>query len=384
MLIGTWKTDHISRNNLIIFLYNFKGEEMKSNANKDDKIFIKEIKYSCPICEKEHKVEVYKEPTKAIIKKQPIEYIETYYYCPVNEEEFYPSQVLDNNLLEARDSYRNENQLLTSSEIKDIRKYYGLNQKEFSNIFGWGDITIQRYETKLIQEETYNNMIKRAKEDPLFLYEELKKHEDRFEDHRYREIEDLLKNEIKKKQISFLKREFLKALYLDYEEPSDLNGNKTLDLDKAEQMLRFFSQFGKDLFKIKLMKLLWYSDAYHYKEYGVSISGLVYKHLPYGATPIGYNDVLDASSNSILIKEENFGCKDNGEEMIGNRIINLEKIDKTKLETSEIAALELVNKKFKNLGSAAISRIMHTEEAYKNTRDGDLISFNWADRLKTF
>lgn len=203
MLIGTWKTDHISRNNLIIFLYNFKGEEMKSNANKDDKIFIKEIKYSCPICEKEHKVEVYKEPTKAIIKKQPIEYIETYYYCPVNEEEFYPSQVLDNNLLEARDSYRNENQLLTSSEIKDIRKYYGLNQKEFSNIFGWGDITIQRYETKLIQEETYNNMIKRAKEDPLFLYEELKKHEDRFEDHRYREIEDLLKTKSRKNKLVF-------------------------------------------------------------------------------------------------------------------------------------------------------------------------------------
>jgi len=46
--------------------------------------------------------------------------------------------------------------------------------------------------------------------------------------------------------------------------------------------------------------------------------------------------------------------------------------------------LELVNKKFKNLGSAAISRIMHTEEGYKNTRDGDLISFNWANRLKTF
>ena len=357
---------------------------MKSIAKKDDKVFIEEVKYSCPICEKEHKVEVYQEPIKALIKKQPIEYIETYYYCPISEEEFYPSQILDNNLLKARDSYRIENNLLTSSEIKEIRKFYGLNQKEFSNIFGWGDITIQRYETKSIQEETYNEMIKRAKEDPLFLYGELKKHKDRFEESRYIEIENLLRDEIKKKQISYLKKESLKALYLDYEEPSDLNGNKILDLDKVEQMLRFFSQFGKDLFKIKLMKLFWYSDAYHYKEYGVSISGLVYKHLPYGATPIGYDDVLDASVNSILIKEENFGCKDNGEEMIGNRIINLKKIDKTKLETSEITALELVNKKFKNLGSVAISRIMHEEEAYKNTSNGDLISFNWANRLKTF
>jgi putative zinc finger/helix-turn-helix YgiT family protein len=166
----------------------------------DDKVFVEEIKYNCPICEEVHKVKVYKEPTKALVKKQPVEYIETYYYCPISEEEFYPSQVLNVNLLEARDSYRKNNNLLTSIEIKEIRKFYGLNQKEFSNIFGWGDITIQRYETKLIQEETYNEMIKRAKDDPLFLYEELKKHKDKFEENRFNEIENLLKDEIRNKQ----------------------------------------------------------------------------------------------------------------------------------------------------------------------------------------
>ncbi len=357
---------------------------MERVANKDDRVFIEDVKYSCPICEKVHKVKVYQEPTKALIKKQPIEYIETYYHCPISEEEFYPSQVLNNNLLEARDSYKIENNLLTSSEIKKIRKFYKLNQKEFSNIFGWGDITIQRYETKSIQEETYNEMIKRAKEDPLFLYEELRKHKDKFDDNRYIDIENLLRDEIKKKQVSFFNKELLKALYLDYEIPSDLNGNKTLDLDKVEQMLRFFSQFGRNLLKVKLMKLLWYSDVYHYKEYGVSISGLVYEHLPYGAVPIGYNEILDAFNNSIQIREEYLGCKDNGEEMIAIRIINLKKIDKTKLEPSEIASLELVNRKFKGLGSTAISKIMHEEEAYKNTNYSNLIPFKWAERLKDF
>jgi len=357
---------------------------MKRVANKDDRVFIEDVKYSCPICEKVHKVKVYQEPTKALIRKQPIEYIETYYHCPTSEKEFYPSHILDGNLLEARDSYRRENNLLTSSEIKEIRKFYGLNQKEFSNIFGWGDITVQRYESKSIQEETYDEMIKRSKEDPLFLYEELKKHKDKFDDNRYIEIESLLRGEIKKKQFSFLKKESLRALYLDHEKPSDFNGNKILDLGKVEQMLRFFSQFGRNLFKVKLMKLFWYSDVYHYKEYGLSISGLVYEHLPYGAVPVGYNELLDAFNNSISIKEEYLGCKDNGEEMIANRIVNLKKIDKTKLEPSEISALEIVNKRFKNLGSTAISKIMHEEEAYKNTSDGDLISFKWAKKLKDF
>jgi len=70
--------------------------------------------------------------------------------------------------------------------------------------------------------------------------------------------------------------------------------------------------------------------------------------------------------------------------MIAIRIINLKKIDKTKLEPSEIASLELVNRKFKGLGSTAISKIMHEEEAYKNTNYSDLIPFKWAERLKDF
>jgi len=357
---------------------------MSNNANKDDKIFIGKTKYSCPICEKEEEVEIYKELTQVLIKKQNINYYETYYYCPVSKEEFYPSQVLDSNLLEAKDSYRKQNNLLTSQEIKEIRKYYKLNQKEFSNIFGWGDITVQRYETKLIQEETYNEIMKRAKDNPLFLYEELKKHKDKFGENRFNEIKNLLKNEIEKKQIIYLNKECLKALYLDYEIPSEFNGNKILDLEKTEQMLRFFSQTNEDLYKTKLMKLFWYSDSYHYKEYDKSISGLVYKHLQYGAVPIGYNEVLDASGNSIAVIEEELGCKDDGEELIGHRIINLEEMDKTKLETSEISILEAVNRKFKNFGSSAISEMMHKEEAYRKTSDREIISFKWAKKLKGY
>jgi len=154
-----------------------------------------------------------------------------------------------------------------------------------------------------------------------------------------------------------------------------------LDLEKTEQMLRFFSQTNEDLYKTKLMKLLWYSDSYHYKEYGQSISGLVYRHLQYGAVPIGYNEVLDASGNSIAVIEEDLGCKDDDEELIGHRIINLKKVDKTKLETSEISILETVNRKFKGFGSTAISKMMHKEEAYRRTSDRELISFKWAEKL---
>ncbi len=355
---------------------------MNKNANMDDKVFIGKTKYNCPICGKKEEVEIYKELTEVIIKGQNIKYYETYYYCPINREEFYPSQVLDSNLLEAKDVFRKQNNLLTSKEIKEIRNYYKLNQKEFSNLFGWGDVTVQRYETKLIQDETYNEIMKRGEEDPLFLYEKLRKHNNKFDNNRFKEIELSLRYEIEKKQIIYFNKECLKALYLDYEIPSEFNGNKVFNFEKTEQMLLFFAQKNENLYKTKLMKLLWYGDACHYKKYGTSISGLVYKHLPYGAVPIGSNEILGASGSSIVLSEESLWCNDDGEEVIGYKIKNLKEMDKAKLETSEISVIELVNKKFKNLGSAAISRIMHDEYAYKNTKDGELISFKWAKKLK--
>ena len=348
------------------------------------KILVKEVNYNCPICEKKHKVEVYEEETKALVKKKPIEYKEIFYFCPKSKEEFYPEKVLDQNLIRARDSYKEENGFLASSEIKEIRNYYKLNQKEFANLFGWGDITVQRYENKCIQDETYDEVIRRAKDDLLFVYEELRKHKDKFNEKRFNEIETFLKEIIKKRQVSYLKKEELKALYIDYDEPNEFNGNKLLNLDNIEQILRFLSQYNSDLYKVKLMKLFWYADAQHFKKNNQSISGLVYKHMPYGALPIGYDELLFAFNDSISVIEEYFEYVGEEEEKIAYKIKNVKKVDHNKLKPSEIATLEDVNNFFKYMGSGSISRYMHNEKAYKETEDGEIISYKLALKIRDF
>jgi putative zinc finger/helix-turn-helix YgiT family protein len=342
---------------------------------------IGEVSYSCPLCEKTHKVKVCEEETKALIKNKPVEYKEIYYLCSESNEEFYPEKIIDENLTKARDAYKRLSGLLTSSEIKEIRNYFGLNQKELSNLFGWGDITIQRYENKAIQDETYDEVLRRAKDDPMFVFGELKKHKDKFTDDRFKDLEFFLKDEVKKKQTIRCNIEVLKALYLDYDEPNEFNGNKQLNFNNIDQMLRFFSQNNYDLYKVKLMKLLWYSDALHFKENNQSISGLVYTHMPFGALPVGYDTLFQAFSNSVSVKVENLNCSDD-EEKIGYKIQNLEKVDLNKLLPSEIAIMDGVNKFFKKMGSKKISEYMHEEVAYKNTKIGDLISFKLTKNLK--
>lgn len=41
------------------------------------------------------------------------------------------------------------------------------------------------------------------------------------------------------------------------------------------------------LYKVKLIKLIWYADALSYKRRGFAITGLVYQALPMGTVPVG-------------------------------------------------------------------------------------------------
>ena len=68
----------------------------------------------------------------------------------------------------------------------------------------------------------------------------------------------------------------------------ECNGYTELNLRKVVDVIRYFSNSVKvkALYKVKLMKMLWYSDALSFKTRDKAITGLVYKALPMGAVPI--------------------------------------------------------------------------------------------------
>lgn len=159
-------------------------------------INISEALYDCPLCDRQHKVTVITSKSKAMIKGRIVEFDETKYYCPnsqYDEKYFVPSYIMDENNQRARDAYRKEMNLLTSSEIKAIREKYSLTQKEMSNLLGWGDVTIQRYEEKIIQDETYDSIIRRLDTEPLFALEQFQIHSNKFENNRYCELVKIIK-----------------------------------------------------------------------------------------------------------------------------------------------------------------------------------------------
>lgn len=330
------------------------------------------IKYNCPICNKEHNVEIRKEKANTIIKDKSVEYLETFYLCTnsSNDNSFVPAKILDKNLLKARDAYRKDMGLLTSNDIKAIRKKYNLTQSEFSKMLGFGEITITRYESKKIQDETYDYLMSLAGENPLYAYESLKRNKHRFEKIKYEEIKKRIKSNINNEDISFFKKQEVHYRYMKYDEKSLLNGNKIIDTDKIEDIISYLALNIKNLFKVKLMKLLWYSDFIYFRKYNVSLTGLVYKHMLFGALPIAYNEIIYLKN--IEIKEVMLGTD------IGYLIKTNKSISNIILSKKEREIIDQVIKYFKHMNSSEIIKRMHSEKAYTKTVSNEIISYKYS------
>ena len=254
---------------------------VKEVGNMNSKL-LRVVKRYCPLCDKEHEVEERERLSSINIKGECVKYKEGYFECKeTNEEEneFVSAKMMDENLLRARDVYRKEHNMLTSLEIKQIRQKYGVTQAEFSYMLGLGEVTITRYETKLIQDTTYDTMMKLMDKNAMFALESLEANKEKFKNReRYEKIENNIKMIILKFTLSYLNDQEIEAKYVDYDTEKIENGYKNIDVQLIKDLIYYISKKCNNLYKVKLMKLLWYIDNLYYNQYGKAMTGLVYTH----------------------------------------------------------------------------------------------------------
>ena len=141
---------------------------MEANA------LIRKIHMSCPLCDKTHEIEERKRITTITLKGEEVTYEERFYFCAnadEDENEFETGAMTNENLLNARNAYRVKRGLLTSDEIVAIRENYGLSQVDLAKLLGWGEATISRYESKAVQDEAYDNMLRISRDNSLAAFE---------------------------------------------------------------------------------------------------------------------------------------------------------------------------------------------------------------------
>lgn len=339
---------------------------------------IRKIYMECPVCGMEHEVSEYERTATLTIKGEKVTYPENYYYCEQADEdecEFESGAMLNANLLRARNAYRVLHGLLTSDEIVAIREAYGLSQVDLARLLGWGEATISRYESKSIQDEAYDLMLRLVRDNPMKALELLKKNSGNFTKTKYEEIKRKILEKIDAYGKEFLSRQSLEGDYVNFEDLSDLNGYALLNIDKIEAVVSYLAERVSDLFKVKLMKMLWYADALCFQRRGSAMTGLVYSHEAMGALPVGHYSLMNLEH--LNVREE---MSRNFDSM--QHIYPCEQADISILDDEEKEILDTVIAKFKNMKARGIVEYMHEEQAYIETRPGEVIPFHLAGKIR--
>lgn len=341
---------------------------------------VETIRRDCPFCDEVHTIEKRTRLGSMLIKGEPVQFNETYFFCPNHaeddENEFVPAELMDVNMQNARNAYRTSHNLLTSDEIIAIRTTYNISQSDLALALGWGEVTITRYESKSVQDETYDQILRMFRDDPTFALQQITRQEARFSKEKYKQLHDTILARIQTTGVSALNRRTIEAQYAAYNDPCDFNGNRTLNFNKLCAVMAFFAQYENNLFKVKLMKLLWYADALSYKIRRMSITGLVYAHKPYGALPLANSDIIYLPALAV----EEIEINDN----TAYHITAAAGVSFDSLSADELDIVYRVANKFKAMTTQEIVSYMHEEDAYKDTDMNQIIPFSKCLSLKEF
>lgn len=338
---------------------------------------IGKIHMDCPICNMLHEVEERARMTSTAMKGEKVFYEEHFYVCTNNHKdncEFQTDDQINNNQMAARNAYRRAHNLLTSDEIVAVRENYGLTQVEAARLLGWGEATIARYESRAIQDEAYDTILRIIQENPFRAIALLDKNSDKFPDIKKMQIRTRMVERLDTYGKEYLGRQVFASEYVKFSVPSDFNGYKLLDIDKVESIVSYYAERIADLYKTRLMNLLWYADALCFKTYGNSMTGLLYRHEPAGMLPVGHMN-LTVLKNVIVQVEEDY-------ESSRYRFFPNTALDTFGLSKNETAVLDAIITKFRNYDAALLVSYIQEEPAYTQTDQGNIIPYSLARKMR--
>lgn len=325
----------------------------------------------CPACMKIHDVSIVNLEERAEFKGQSVTFVATYEYCQLADEYIETEELIKQNDLTMKNAYRKQNDLLTSEEIVAIRERYDVSQKDFSEILDWGGATITRYENHHVQDRVHDDVLCKLATDPNWFIQLLNRKKGQIPDKAFLKYLQKARAAYQQQKNEYLK-DTIRALYSNMT-GLETTGGVELDLDKVVAMVNYLAAGVDRLFKVKLMKLLWYSDILHFKRHGRGISGLAYRALPLGAVPYGHEEILQM--DGIVFEERIFG------ENLAYQFMPKPGFKVDELTQTEIQVMNDIMRELGKLKSDTIVKRMHEEDAYRCTNKNSIILYSYAQNL---
>jgi putative zinc finger/helix-turn-helix YgiT family protein len=329
------------------------------------------MKMICPICEKETRIENIEVKENISIRGEEFSVLAKYQKCTECNGEFENTRAHDA-LAIAYVEYRKKHGMLQPEEIRKWRKGYGLTQKELGDLVGFGGATLSRYENGALQADSHErllrlimeprNLLRLIKETPGVLGKD--------------KLDRLIKELISVDSETCSFERVYEELLGNYS-PDEFSGYKSLDIAKFCNVILYLCKGGQ--LKTKLNKLLFYVDFKHFKEYTVSITGAKYAHLPHGPVPDNYEHFFAnlIHNEGSLAVDEVLCYEYEGENYTAVKEPNL-----STFKDSELKILTEVKEFFKDYNARQIKLFSHEEQGYRETKVGQLISYDFARVLR--
>jgi transcriptional regulator with XRE-family HTH domain len=292
-----------------------------------------------------------------------------YYICEDTGEKFTTTgqdELLFNDLYS---QYRVKHGIPFSEEIKEIRLRYKLNYSQITRILGFGANQYAQYENGQIPSESNGKMILaiQSKQVILGLLEASK---EEFEIDEYLKISEAISCASDKVTCSAQQSLFYKDI-----KRSVYNGFKQPNVQKLMEMIKYFVCNSKSIFPTKLNKEMFYADFYHYKRFGISISGLNYQAIQFGPVPVHYNtiyDNIDSINKEIVLAHD----------MESTRL-TCDEYDLSLFGEKEKETLETIVRIIQPMKTDEIVTESHKEDAWINYSQGNkLIPYSEAFSLR--
>jgi len=328
----------------------------------------------CPTCMKDTDVRIEDRRETLPVRGEDIEVEARVAVCLTCGEDVWMDELEDETLAQAFAEYRRRHGLLQPEEMKRIRQQWGLGQRAFATLLGWGEITLHRYESGSLQDGAHDAQMRMAEraENVRIL---LEANGDRLTPRQRQAVERRLEEaEALAADCECGDEDFERLLARAAARGH--GGNAPLSLAKIRETIVYFADVP-NMFATKLAKLMFYADFLHYREQTTSITGLAYAHAPQGPIPDRYERIrANVVENGIVDIEERYGCDWNGEVLVAQRRADLGVFSET-----ELAVLQSVRERLGSKTSKSLSDMSHAETAWTATEMGQRISYETARGL---
>ena len=311
----------------------------------------------CPYCD--GTASLRKEVKELNYRKDAFKIVAHFYKCEKCGEEFTTTEADTISLIQVHNQYRKKNNIPFPEEIAAIREKYSLSASKMSEVLGLGANGYSNYENGEIPTPAYGNLISAAAEPQTFM-NMLEKAKEHFSENAYKKAEESVAYLIKTN--SKYKNQY--ANLNVYNEPNNFTGYRKPIAAKIASLITYLIQNSNTDFndKLKLNKQLFYTDFIHYKNHGVSVTGLSYRAIQYGFVPANYDNIYAFLENEQIISSQFLKLPNGSAREV---FVSDADFDKMLFSEEEKSTISAITEKFANISSWDIVELSHQEKAWK-------------------